>query len=252
MTGKRVLVTGAAKRIGRAIAIDLAEHGYAVAIHYRKSAEDARALADEIVAGGGQATTVAGDLMDPDVPERIIAEASRTLGPLTALVNNASIFESDEPSTVTADSWDEQIGVNARAPVLLARHFAAALPSGGSGAIVNLIDQRVLKPTPMFFSYAISKEALWSATRMLAQGLAPAVRVNAVSPGPTLPNVRQSADDFRRQQEAVLLRRGPSVMEVADATRFLLESPSVTGQMLVVDGGQHLAWETPDVVGINE
>lgn len=252
MTDKTVLVTGAAKRIGRAIALDLANNGFAVAIHYRRSGDDARTLADEIASRGGRAATVAGDLADPDVPERLIADAAAALGPLTALVNNASIFERDEPATVSADSWDSQVNVNARAPVLLARHFAAALPAGATGGIVNLIDQRVLKPTPMFFSYAVSKEALWSATRMLAQGLAPAVRINAVSPGPTLPNVRQSADDFRRQQEAVLLGRGPSAQEIADAVRFLLESPSVTGQMLVVDGGQHLAWETPDVVGINE
>ena len=252
MTHKTVLVTGAAKRIGRAIALDLAAHGYAVAIHYRHSAGEAGALADEIAATGIRAVTVAGDLADPDVPQRLVAEATEALGPVTALVNNASIFERDEPETVTAQSWDEQIAVNTRAPVLLARHFAAALPEGASGAVVNLLDQRVLKPTPQFFSYAVSKEALWSATRMLAQGLAPAVRVNAVSPGPTLPNVRQSMGDFLRQQEAVLLHRGPSVTEIADATRFLLESPSVTGQMLVVDGGQHLAWETPDVVGINE
>ncbi len=249
---KAALVTGAARRIGRAIALDLAANGYAVAIHYRRSADDARAVAGLIESSGGRTTTVCGDLADPAVPARLIADATKALGPITALVNNASIFERDDPATVTAASWDEQIAVNTRAPVLLARHFAAALPNTATGAVVNLIDQRVLKPTPMFFSYAVSKEALWSATRMLAQGLAPAVRVNAVSPGPTLPNVRQSADDFRRQQEAVLLRRGPSAREVAEAARFLLESPSVTGQMLVVDGGQHLAWETPDVVGINE
>ncbi|MCT8971971.1 SDR family oxidoreductase [Microbaculum marinisediminis] len=252
MTGKTVLVTGAAKRIGRAIALDLAENGYAVAIHYHHSAEDARGLAGDIVAEGGRATMVSGDLADPAVPERLIADAAAALGPVTALVNNASLFEPDDPATVTAEHWDLQLDVNLRAPVLLARHFAAALPSGKTGAIVNLIDQRVLKPTPMFFSYAVSKEALWSATRMLAQGLAPTIRVNAVAPGPTLPNVRQSMDDFHRQQDAVLLHRGPTVMEIAEATRFLLESPSVTGQMLVVDGGQHLAWETPDVVGIKE
>jgi len=252
MSAKTALVTGSAKRIGRAIALDLAAHGYDVAIHYRRSAEDASALAAEIEATGVRAALVCGDLADPQVPERLIAEAVDALGSVTALVNNASIFEPDDPATIAAEGWDIQIDVNLRAPVLLARHFAAALPAGNNGAIVNLLDQRVLKPTPMFFSYAVSKEALWSATRMLAQGLAPAVRVNAVSPGPTLPNVRQSPDDFRRQQEAVLLRRGPNVREVADAVRYLVEAPSVTGQMLVVDGGQHLAWETPDVVGINE
>lgn len=252
MTERTALVTGAAKRIGRAIVLDLAASGYAVAIHYNRSADDAGALAGEIEARGGRAVTVRGDLSDPAVPEAIVAEAAEALGPLTALVNNASIFEPDAPATIEASGWDRQIAVNLRAPVLLSRFFAAALPAGSTGAIVNLTDQRVLKPTPLFFSYAVSKEALWSATRMLAQGLAPCVRVNAVAPGPTLPNVRQSPEDFRRQREATLLGRGPSVEEVAAAVRLLLESPSVTGQMLVVDGGQHLAWQTPDVVGINE
>lgn len=249
---KAALVTGAARRIGRAIALDLSAHGYAVAVHYNRSDADAGAVVDRIVSEGGRAASVSGDLADPDTPARLIAEATAAIGPLTALVNNASIFEADTPGTLAADLWDRQLDVNLRAPVLLARHFAGALPDGMTGAIVNMTDQRVLKPTPQFFSYAVSKEALWAATRMMAQGLAPRARVNAVAPGPTLANVRQSAEDFRRQQESVILGHGPDVEEVARAVRFLLEAPSVTGQMLTVDGGQHLAWATPDVVGIEE
>ena len=252
MTAKAVLVTGAAKRIGRAIAFDLAAHGYAVAVHYNRSDADAREVVGHITANAGRAAAIRGDLSDASVPERLIADATAAIGPLTALVNNASIFEADTPDTVTADTWDRHLDINLRAPVLLSRYFAEALPGTSTGAIVNVTDQRVLKPTPQFFSYAIGKEALWSATRMLAQGLAPRVRVNAVAPGPTIANVRQSPEDFRRQQEAVILGHGPAVEEVAGAVRFLLEQPSVTGQMLTVDGGQHLAWATPDIVGIKE
>lgn len=249
---RAALVTGAARRIGRAIALDLAAHGFAVAVHYRASAADADAVAATIRAAGGTATTIAGDLADADALPRMLTRAADALGPLTALVNNASLFEPDDIATVTPATWDPHLDVNLRAPVLLARHFAGALPDGMAGAVVNIIDQRVLKPTPHYLSYGIAKAALWQATRILAQALAPRVRVNAVSPGPTLPNVRQSAEDFRRQQRAVLLGRGPDVQEVAAAVRYFLDSPSVTGQMLVVDGGQHLAWETPDVKGIRE
>jgi NAD(P)-dependent dehydrogenase (short-subunit alcohol dehydrogenase family) len=247
-----VLVTGAAKRIGRAIALDLAAHGYGVAVHHNTSGVEAREVAAAIEAAGGRAVLLHGDLADPEMPLRLIVAAAEALGPLTGLVNNASIFEPDQPTSVDAPSWDAHMDINLRAPVLLARHFAAALPADTDGAIVNLIDQRVLKPTPRFFSYAVGKAALWSATQMLAQGLAPRVRVNAVAPGPTLPNARQSAADFARQQASVLLGHGPSVAEVARAVRFLLEARSVTGQMITVDGGQHLAWETPDVVGKGE
>lgn len=247
-----VLVTGAARRIGRAIALHLAERGFAVAIHYRASAAEADTVADAIRAGGGRAATLAGDLADADALPGLVDRAARALGPVTDLVNNASLFEPDDIRSVTAATWDVHLDVNLRAPVLLARHFAEALPAGTPGAIVNIVDQRVLKPVPQFLSYGIAKAALWQATRILAQGLAPAIRVNAVSPGPTLPNVRQRPEDFRRQQQAVLLGHGPEVLEVAEAVRYFLDSPSVTGQMLVVDGGQHLGWETPDVKDIPE
>ena len=251
-TRRTALVTGAAKRIGRAIALDLAANGYAVAVHYNSSEADAEAVVAEITASGGRAARVAGELADADTPRRLIAETADTLGPVTALINNASIFEADTPETVSPALWDRQLAVNLRAPVLLARQFVEALPASETGAVVNITDQRVLKPTPQFFSYAIGKEALVSATRMMAQSLAPRIRVNAVAPGPTIANIRQDPEDFRRQQESVILGHGPGASEIADAVRFLLEAPSITGQLLTVDGGQHLAWATPDVVGIKE
>jgi len=251
-TRRTALVTGAARRIGRAIALDLAANGYAVAVHYNHSAEDAGTVVDEITAAGGSAIRIAGDLADADTPRRLIAETAAALGPVTALINNASTFEADTPQTVSPEFWDRQLAVNLRAPVLLARHVAETLPAAETGAIVNITDQRVLKPTPQFFSYAIGKEALSSATRMMAQSFAPRIRVNAVAPGPTIANIRQDPEDFRRQQEAVILGHGPDASEIADAVRFLLEAPSITGQLLTVDGGQHLAWATPDVVGIKE
>jgi NAD(P)-dependent dehydrogenase (short-subunit alcohol dehydrogenase family) len=166
---------------------------------------------------------------------------------VTCLVNNASVFDHDDIATVTPEGWEEHIAVNLRAPLFLSQLFAAALPAERDGAIVNLIDQRVRNLTPHFFSYTISKAGLWTATRTLAQALAPRIRVNAVSPGPTLPNVRQRQEDFARESSATLLGRGPEPEEIAAAVRFILDAPSLTGQMITLDGGQHLVWQTPDL-----
>jgi NAD(P)-dependent dehydrogenase (short-subunit alcohol dehydrogenase family) len=249
---RAALVTGGAKRIGRAIVERLAAEGYAVAIHCNRSAAEAETLATAVVAAGGRAAVVEADLADAAAVETLIGAAVEALGPLELLVNNASVFEADAIESLEADLWEHQFAVNLRAPVFLARDFAAQLPHGADGAIVNLIDQRVLRPTPQFFSYALSKAALFAATRTLAQALAPRIRVNAVGPGPTLPSSRQSAADFARQTDSLPLRHGPSPREIADAVLFLARAASVTGQMLAVDGGQHLAWKTPDVAGIKE
>ncbi len=243
---KVAFVTGAARRIGRAIALELAAASFDVALHFRQSRDHAEALAAEIARAGRRAALVSGDLGDANALPGLIAQAAGALGPLTALVNNASLFEPDEAISLDPDQWDRHIAVNLRAPVILARHFAAQLPVGAEGAIVNLVDQRVMKPTPSYFSYSISKAGLWAATRTLAQSLAPRIRVNAVGPGPTLPNLRQTDEAFRLQQEAVLLGHGATPGEIAAAVRFLIEAPSITGQLLLVDGGQHLAWETPE------
>jgi NAD(P)-dependent dehydrogenase (short-subunit alcohol dehydrogenase family) len=243
---KAALVTGGARRIGAAIARRLAAEGCGVAIHCRLSRDEADALAAEIRASGGRAVVVKGDLAEPDRLGPMIAEAAAALGPLGLLVNNASIFWRDDLDTLSAGSFDAHMAVNLRAPLLLARAFAAQAPPGAS--IVNLIDQRVLKPRPDYLSYALSKEALWSATRILARALAPAIRVNAVGPGPTLPNETDGEIGFEREAAATLLARPVDPAEIADAVVFLARSPSITGQMIAVDAGQHLAWKTPDVL----
>lgn len=246
------LITGAAKRIGRAVAVDLAAHGWAIGVHYNASRDEADATAAAIAAVGGRAATIRADLADPDAPARMVAETRDRFGPVTLLVNNASLFEYDDIAGMTAQSWQRHIDINLRAPLFLAQAFAAALPNNGRGVIVNMLDQRVRKLNPHFFSYTLSKAALWTATRTLAQTLAPRIRVNALAPGPTLRNARQSETDFARQNAATPLGRGAEPEEIAAAVRFILDAPSLTGQMIALDGGQHLIWQTPDVVGVGE
>lgn len=243
------LVTGAGRRIGRAIAEDLAAHGWAVAVHANRSRKEADDAVDAIRKRGGQAQAVFADLADVAAPRDLVSRTAELFGaPVTLLVNNASRFVRDDLANVQAEDLDAHHAIHVRAPSLLAQEMAAGLPEGGAGSIVNIIDQRVLKPTPHYYSYAISKAALWSATQMMAQALAPAIRVNAVAPGPTLRNVRQTDADFRAQCANLPLGAGPQPTEIAAAVRFLAEAMSVTGQMIAVDGGQHLAWQTPDVL----
>jgi NAD(P)-dependent dehydrogenase (short-subunit alcohol dehydrogenase family) len=244
---KTVLVTGAAKRLGRAIALDLARHGWNVAIHYNSSEKEARATAADAATAGVKVALVKADLAREDETASLIARAAAELGPLTALINSASLFENDDWYSVSRDSWDKHLETNLRAPFVLAQAFAQQARHGG--AIVNLIDQRVLKPTPQFMSYGVSKAGLYWLTRTLAQALAPRVRVNAVAPGPILKNERQSEADFARQRDATLLGRGAEPQDVCEAVRYLLGAGAVTGQMIAVDGGQHLIWQTPDVGG---
>ena len=245
------LVTGGAKRIGRAISLCLARAGYAVAIHCNRSEDEAQSLMQEIERRGGRCTVLLGDLADNSVAERLIAEAGKVLGPLTLLVNNASVFEEDSVESLSLERWNRQMAINLAAPVFLARAFAARAPAGRS-SIVNVLDQRVFKPTPLFFSYAISKAALHSATHMLAQALAPGIRVNGVAPGPTLPSPRQSADDFASQSARLPLGRNASADDVARAVLYLASADGVTGTVVPVDGGQHIAWQTPEISGIRE
>ncbi|MBA3446905.1 MAG: SDR family oxidoreductase [Pseudaminobacter sp.] len=249
---KAALVTGGARRIGRAIVEDLAAHGFAVAIHCNRSRDEAEALARDIIANGGRAAVLTADLTDMRAVERLIGEAGRAIGPLSLLVNNASVFEYDEVTEFEWDAWDRHFAVHVKAPALLARRFAEALPDGGEGLIVNIIDQRVLKLTPRYFSYQLSKSALWTATRTMAQALAPRIRVNAIGPGPTFSNPRQEPDDFQAQLDGLILRRGPELSEFGATIRYLYDARSVTGQLIALDGGQHLAWQTPDVTGMAE
>jgi NAD(P)-dependent dehydrogenase (short-subunit alcohol dehydrogenase family) len=246
------LVTGGAQRIGRSIVERLARENYAVAIHCRRSTDAAEDMASRIVAAGGGVTIVKGDLADADAVNALVESAARALGPVTLLVNNASEFEPDEVETLAHERWDRHFAVNLRAPAFLARDFAHQLPADREGCIVNIVDQRVWKLTPQFFSYTLTKAALFTATQTMAQALAPRIRVNAIGPGPTLSNVRQGDDDFAKQSSAVPLGHGGTPDEIADAVLYLAGARSVTGQMIAVDGGQHLAWETPDVAGIKE
>jgi NAD(P)-dependent dehydrogenase (short-subunit alcohol dehydrogenase family) len=244
---KNVLVSGAGRRLGRAIALDLAADGWNVAVHYNGSETDADATAQAVRAFGAEAAMLHCDLSKETETQALIDRAVAELGPLTALINSASIFENDSWDSVTRKSWDDHIGINLRAPFVLAQNFARQLPDGARGNVINVIDQRVLKPTPQFLSYSLSKAGLYWLTTTLAQGMAPRIRVNAVGPGPTIRNARQSEADFARQQNATVLGHGAAPADICNAIRYLLSAEAVTGQMLAVDGGQHLIWQTPDV-----
>ncbi|HEY0266828.1 MAG TPA: SDR family oxidoreductase [Rhizomicrobium sp.] len=244
---KSVLVTGAAKRLGRAIAIDLADAGWAIALHYHGSAADAESAAAEVRARGVPCAVFAANFSVEDETAALIPRVNQALGPLTALINCASLFEEDDWQSATRKSWDDHIETNLRAPLLLSQAFGKQLPHSAKGNIINIVDQRVLKPTPQFLSYSLSKAGLYWLTTTLAQGMGPRVRVNAVGPGPTLRNTRQSEADFARQSEATILKRGADPSDICAAIRYLLDAEAVTGQMLAVDGGQHLIWQTADV-----
>lgn len=246
------LVTGGAKRIGRAIATDLSAHGFAVAIHCNGSRTEADDLAAYLARRGGKAAVVQADLSDRSALTRIFSDVQVQLGPVQLLVNNASVFEDDTATDFDWDVWDQHFAVHVEAPAFLARSLAQQLPTGRKGLVVNLIDQRVWALTPRFFSYTLSKSALWTATQTLAQALGPDIRVNAIGPGPTLPNSRQDTRDFQAQVDALILKRGPDLGDFGATIRWLWEMKSVTGQMIALDGGQHLAWETPDVSGVAE
>ncbi|AOZ68362.1 short chain dehydrogenase [Rhodobacter xanthinilyticus] len=255
----RALITGGAKRLGRAMALHLAGRGHDVAIHYHGSAEAAEATAAEARAFGVRAVTLSADLLDEAATAALLPAAAETLGgPLGVLINNASIFEYDSLASATRESWDRHFGSNLRAPFVLTQAFAAQAPradrSGpeprATSLVVNMIDQRVLKPTPEFMTYSLAKAALWSLTRTAAQALAPEIRVNAIGPGPTLQGARQSDSHFARQRAATILERGADEADICAALGYFLDAPAVTGQLLCIDGGQHLGWKTPDVLGV--
>lgn len=241
------LVTGAGARVGKALAEALGQDGWAVAIHYRSSKDGARETHDAIKAAGGRATLVQADLADEAQVADLVGRAGAELGqPVSLLVNSASVFADDSAASHTRADWDGHMDTNLRAPVHLAQQMAAGLAPGEKGLVVNLIDQRVWKLTPQFFTYTLSKAALWQATQTLAQALAPHVRVNGIGPGPTLKSVHQSEEAFAAEQRATLTQEGASPDEIVRALRYLISATSVTGQMIAADGGQHLMWQTPD------
>ena len=259
MQDKRALVTGAAKRLGRAMALRLAGSGYDVVVHYATSKDEAESVVAEIQSLGQRAIALQADLLDEDQTQALMGRSQEALGgPVTVLVNNASIFDYDNITTATRESWDRHIGSNLRAPFVLTQGLAAAIPDPrrdangefvAQGLVVNMLDQRVKKLTPEFMTYTIAKMGLWAFTQTAAQALAPKVRVNAIAPGPTLIGARQSPEHFAKQRAATILQRGSNPEDITAALGYLLEAPAVTGQLLCVDGGQHRGWQTPDVIG---
>lgn len=254
MSGRKgvALITGGARRIGAAIAADLAQSGFTVAVHCNRSVEDAEGLIAHIAATGGAARAFQADLSDSTSVAQLAAAVDETLGTIRLLVNNASVFEPDSARELDWGLWETHFALHLKAPVQLAPEMVRRLPAGETGLIVNIVDQRVWRLTPHFFSYTLSKAALWTATRTMAQEFAPTVRVNAIGPGPTLANERQQPEDLAAQQDGLLLRKGPMLTEFGGTIRYLWDTPSITGQMIALDGGQHLAWRTPDVTGMRE
>lgn len=251
------LVTGAAHRLGRAMALYLAERGHDIAVHYNSSRDGAEAVVAEITAMGRRAVALPADLLDETQVETLVPRAVEALGPVLTLINNASIFEYDRMGALTRASWDRHIESNLRAPVVLTQALAAQLPAPADdgeplaqGLVVNMLDQRVRKLTPEFMSYTVAKMGLWAFTQTAAQALAPQARVNAIGPGPTMQGHRQSAAHFAAQRSATILERGADASGITGALGYLLDAHAVTGQLICVDGGQHLAWQTPDVLGV--
>jgi NAD(P)-dependent dehydrogenase (short-subunit alcohol dehydrogenase family) len=242
---RAALVTGGAKRLGAAFAQALAEDGFAVAIHSNASRDEAEALAAALAARGARAVALKADLAREADVVRLAAAARAAIGPLGVLVNNASTFERDEIGDATRASWDLHLESNLRAPFVLTQDLARHLPDGAEGVVVNLLDQRVWNLTPHFVSYTLSKAGLWTLTQTLALALAPRVRVVGIGPGPTLASTRQDPAQFARQVASVPLKRGPGLDEMQAALRFILATPSLTGQMIALDGGQHLNWGAP-------
>jgi len=242
VTHRTALVTGGARRIGRCIAEALAQEGWNIAVHYAGSDSDAEKLVADLGTNGGRAVAIAADFADPAAPAEVIAKATAALGPIGCLINNASIFERDDIATATPDSWDRHMAINLRAPFFLSQAFAAQVQAPAHGVIINIVDERVWHLTPHFASYTISKAGLWAFTQTAALALAPRIRVNAVGPGPTLPSPRQTQAQFDAVAQAIPLQRATAPGEIAAAVRFILAAPAMTGQMIALDGGQHLGW----------
>ena len=254
------LITGAATRIGKEMALGLAAQGKNIVVHYMNSKKEAEQVVLEAKSYGVRAECIKADLLKDTEVSGLISGASSLIGnPLDVLVNNASIFEYDNIDTASIDSWDRHIGTNLKAPLFLMQEFSRQVPDGivdskgeylSQANIVNIVDQRVLKKTPEFFTYSLAKMGLWSLTQTAAQALAPKIRVNAIGPGPTIQGHRQKEDHFKKQRKNTVLKRGSAPNEILAALTFILNTPSITGQLICIDGGQHLAWKTLDILGL--
>jgi NAD(P)-dependent dehydrogenase (short-subunit alcohol dehydrogenase family) len=257
---KNALVTGAGGRLGQAMAVYLGARGYSVAVHFASSETGAAETVRQIQSAGGTAAALQADLLDDAQTEKLFEEARDALqGDITCLVNNASIFEYDTITSADRRLWDRHMQSNLRAPFILTQAMAAqgleplrddADEPLARAVIVNMIDQRVRKLTPEFMTYTLAKMGLWALTQTSAQALAPAIRVNAIGPGPTLQGSRQTAEHFAAQRASTVLQRGANPQDITAALGYILDAPALTGQLLCVDGGQHLGWKTPDVLGV--
>jgi len=253
------LVTGAGARLGRAMALYLAQRGFDVAVHYAASQDAAKDVTAQIKAMGRRSVALQADLLDEAATAALLPAAADALGPVTCLVNNASIFEYDNIHSATRTSWDRHMDSNLRAPFILTQALAAqglaadtddAGESVARGLVVNMVDQRVRKLTPEFMTYTLAKMGLWALTQTSAQALAPHIRVNAIGPGPTLQGARQTAQHFADQRRNTTLERGANASDITAALGYLLDASAVTGQLICVDGGQHLNWQTADILGV--
>lgn len=256
----RALVTGAGARLGQAMALYLGARGYDVAVHYAGSEIGAADTVSQLHAMGRHSVALQADLLDEDAAQALLPAAAKALGgPITVLINNASIFEYDNISTASRTNWDRHLGSNLRAPFVLTQALAAQAPAAdldsagepiAPSLVINMLDQRVHNLTPEFMTYTIAKMGLWAFTQTAAQALAPHVRVNGIGPGPTLQGHKQSKSHFENQRKATILERGANALDITAALGYFLDAPAVTGQMIAVDGGQHLGWQTPDVLGV--
>ena len=240
------IVTGGSKRIGKSIVKKLSFLGWKVIIHYNSNKNDALSLQKEIQKKGGAASIIKANLNSSKATEELISKSEKKFGKLTLLVNNASIFENDSVHSLTIDTWDIHNNVNTKAPLLLSQSFAKLLPKKEPGVIINIIDQRVFSPRPDFISYSSSKNSLFWLTKVLAQALSPKIRVCAIGPGPTLKGARQTDNDFKNQSQSVPLGNGSSPEDISQAIEFILNASSFTGQMITLDGGEHLDWIKPE------
>ncbi len=252
MEANKIIITGGATRIGAAIAKKLSGEGVEIVIHFNRSKTKAEILKKELSQNGTKVYLVKGDLSVEKDVNKIVKFSKRKLKYFNCLINNASLFENDKLENFTTDSWGHHLRTNLRTPALLSKEFAKNIRANNNNNIINIIDQRVFKLTPYFFSYTISKTGLYTLTKTSAMSLAPKIRVNGIAPGPTIKNKRQSEKHFKKQYMATPLKRQVDVEQICNAVDFFIKNISITGQVLAIDSGQNLNWQTPDIMGGKE